>query len=161
MRKIIAAGGAVAVLALAGCGGSSHSSGASGAGSASAGSASAAPGGAGPKAAALAARLGCKVTGTEGHQVAAHDTLQYADATGGPCSSETDIDSQGIIIITFASQAKETDWLHQNAAGQQSPSATGYDEVVSGHLWAIAAGGNGGFNTTYVLHQLGGEDTQF
>jgi hypothetical protein len=32
---------------------------------------------------------------------------------------------------------------------------------VSGHLWAIAPGGPGGFNTAGVLGKLGGQDTTF
>jgi hypothetical protein len=145
VKKIIAVGSAVAALALAGCG-SGHSSGSESSGL---------------KAASLAAKLGCKVAGTQHDQVAAHDTVQYANASGGPCSSETGIDSQGVIIITFASTGKEADWLRQNAAGQQASDPTGYPEVVSGHLWAIAPGGSGGFNTTAVLGKLGGKDTTF
>jgi len=156
MRKIIAVGVAAAALALAGCGGGSHGSASPEATpespTASSGSATAA---------ALAARLGCRVTGTQHDQLAASDTVQYAVASGGPCSSATDIDSQGLIIITFASQAKETDWLHKNAAGQKSSPAVGYFEVVAGHLWAVTSVGNGGFDTAYVLRKLGGQDTTF
>jgi hypothetical protein len=114
-----------------------------------------------PKAAALAAKLGCHVTGPEqGGEVAAYDTVQYVDASGGPCSDGT-IGNQGIIIMTFASEAKETDWLHQNAAGMNATVVNGYFEVVSGRLWAIASGGYGGFPTSYVIRKLGGKDTTF
>jgi hypothetical protein len=113
-----------------------------------------------PKAATLAAKLGCHVTGHESSQIAAYDVVQYEDASGGPCST-TAIGSQGVIIMTFPSEAKETDWLHQNAAKENATYASGYYEVVSGHLWAIASGGYGAFPTSYVIHKLGGKDTTF
>jgi hypothetical protein len=156
MKKIFAAGATVAALALAGCGGGSH-----GSGSPKPGSGSPTAGAGSLSAAALAAKLGCKVAGTAHDQVAVHDTVQYANVSGGPCSSGTDVDSQGLIIITFASGAKQADWLRQNAAGQKSSPATGYFEVVSGHLWAVTSGGNGGFDTAYILQKLGGNDTTF
>jgi hypothetical protein len=139
--KISALSAAIGIALLAGCGGA------------------AAPAGP-PKAAALAARLGCHVTSAVTGGVAAYDTVQYVNAAGGPCSNAT-IGGQGIIIMTFASQAKETDWLHQNANGMQASLITGYAEVVSGHLWAIASGGYGVFPTSYVIRKLGGKDTTF
>lgn len=137
-RTLLAA--TLAVAALAACGGSSNSG----------------P----PKAASLAAKLDCRVTGADGGQIAAYDTVQYVDASGGPCSTSA-VGGQGIIIMIFASQGKETDWLHQNAAAESSNFPDGYDEVVSGNLWAIASGGYGAFPTSYVLRKLGGKDTTF
>src|SRR5580693_5918873 len=43
--------------------------------------------------------------------------LASAHAQGGPCSDASLITDQGIVILTFPSEAKETDWLHQNDRG--------------------------------------------
>ncbi len=113
-----------------------------------------------PKAAALADKLGCQVTSPVTGGSWAYDTVQYVNAAGGPCSDAT-IGGQGIIILTFASEAKETDWLHQNGIAESSSFPDGYFELVAGHLWAIASGGYGGFPTSYVVSVLGGKDTTF
>jgi hypothetical protein len=91
-----------------------------------------------PKPASLAAKLGCHVTGPDTSGMAAYDTAQYVDAQGGSCSDASLITDQGIVILTFPSEAKETDWLHQNAQGENGSTSIAYFEVVSGHLWAIA-----------------------
>ena len=112
-----------------------------------------------PKAAALAHKLGCRVTGPESGGEATYDTVQYVDVSGSPCVTGS-FGGQGIIIMTFASAAKEVDWLHQNAAAEGSMSG-GYFEVVSGHLWAIASSGYGAFQTAHLIRKLGGRDTTF
>jgi hypothetical protein len=145
MKNRVLAGAAAGVLALAaGCGGAPHPAGP-------------------PKAAALAARLGCRVTGPEqaGGTVATYDTVQYVAANGSSCAGATfDNFDDGIIIMTFASEAKETDWLHQNAAAMTGSSG-GYTEVVSGHLWAVAYGGFGVFSASEVISKIGGKDSAF
>ena len=57
------------------------------------------------------------VTGPDTTGVGAYDTAQYVDAQGGPCSDASLITDQDIVILTVPSQAKETDWLHQNDRG--------------------------------------------
>jgi hypothetical protein len=124
-----------------------------------------------PRAGALAARLGCRVTGAaQGAGVAAYDTTQDVVASGGQCSDGSKVGAlagapgPGIDIITFASAAKEADWLHQNAAAEQAGFAggSGYFEVVSGRLWVIASDGYGAlYPAQFVVRRLGGKDTTF
>ena len=124
---------------LAGCGGAAHPAGP-------------------PKAAALAAKLGCRVESADSDPMWGYDTTQYIDATGGPCSNGTITDVYAV-IITFPSQTKENDWLHQNSIAESSSFPDGYAEAVVGHLWAVTNGG--AFPTGYVIRKLGGRDTTF
>jgi hypothetical protein len=138
----LVAAAVLAVLAVAGCGssGPQHPAGP-------------------PKAAALAARLGCHVRWADSSPQWSYDTTQYVDAFGGPCSDGT-IEQVYTTIITFPSLAKETDWLHQNGAAENSSLPDGYYDVVAGHLWAVASGGIMG-SSSYVVRKLGGKDTTF
>jgi hypothetical protein len=139
IRVVIAAIGTAALLA--GCGGAAHPAGP-------------------PKAAALAAKLGCHVTGNVSDPQWAYDAMQYVSIDGGPCAENGAINETGnLAIITFPSQAKETDWLHQNAAAENSTFPDGYFEVVAGHLWIVASGGVMG--GSFVVSKLGGKDTTF
>jgi hypothetical protein len=113
-----------------------------------------------PKAAALATKLGCRVSGADIGPQWSYDTVQYVDAAGGPCSDGTDA-YNGIVIITFASGAKETDWLHQNGAAENSSLPDGYYELAVGHLWAIAADSGSGPGVGHIISKLGGKDTTF
>ena len=112
-----------------------------------------------PKATAIASKLGCHVEWADSNPQWGYDTVQYVDANSGPCSNGT-IDQVYTVIITFPSQAKETDWLHQNSIAESSSFPDGYFEVVAGHLWIIASGGTMG-NSSYVVRKLGGKDTTF
>jgi hypothetical protein len=130
---------------LAGCGGSQP------------GSPPAGP----PTAAALAARLGCRVAHADPEPEWAADTVQYVDATGGPCSDGTDA-SLNIIIVTFASRARETSWLVQNGLGVNSSDNIGYYQLAVGPLWAIASDSGGlGTGTRHIVRVLGGKNTTF
>jgi hypothetical protein len=114
-----------------------------------------------PRAAALAARLGCRVAQADPAPNWAADTLQYMDATGGPCSDGTDA-SVHVVIVTFASPAKQADWLRQNGIGVNSSDNVGYYQLAVGHLWAIASdGGALGPGTSHIVHVLGGKSTTF
>jgi hypothetical protein len=144
--KISAGTAAIGIAAaLAGCGGSHP------------GSHPAGP----PTAAALAARLGCRVSHPDPVPEWAAGTVQYVDATGGPCSDGTDA-SLNIIIVTFASRAKETSWLRQNGLGVNSSDNIGYYQLAVGPLWAIASDSGGlGAGTRHIVRVLGGKNTTF
>jgi hypothetical protein len=145
-RKAGAATAAIGIAAvLAGCGGA-HSA--------------AQPGGP-PRAAALAARLGCRVAHADPAPEWAADTVQYVDATGGPCSDGTDA-SVNVVIVTFASPAKQADWLRQNGIGVNSSDNIGYYQLAVGHLWAIASDtGALGPGARHIAGVLGGRNTTF
>jgi len=114
-----------------------------------------------PAAAALAARLGCRVAHADADPEWAADTVQYVDAAGGPCSDGTDA-SLNIIIVTFASTAKQAAWLHQNAVGVNSSDNMGYYQLAVGKLWAIASDSGGrGTGTRHIVGVLGGRNTTF
>jgi hypothetical protein len=66
-----------------------------------------------------------------------------------------------MVIITFPSQAKENDWLHQNAAAENSNFPDGYFELVVGHLWIIGDPSGAATNLSFVIRALGGKDTTF
>jgi hypothetical protein len=110
-----------------------------------------------PKPSALASRIECRVTGPDSAPQTAYDTLQYVDVAEGPCSG-----AYGpISIITFASMAKETDWLHQNAGMENQEFGGGYFEVITGHLWVLASAGSLGRGEAYMARRLGGKDNVF
>ena len=67
--------------------------------------------------------------------------------------------TDNLAIITFRTQAKESDWLRQNAAAENSTFPDGYFEVVAGPRWIIASGGVMG--GSFVVRKLGGKDTTF
>jgi hypothetical protein len=114
-----------------------------------------------PTAAALAARLGCRVAHADPQPEWPADTVQYVDATGGPCSDGTDA-SLNIIIVTFASRARETHWLRQNGLGVNSSDNIGYYQLAVGPLWAIASDSGGlGAGTRHIVRVLGGKNTTF
>jgi hypothetical protein len=114
-----------------------------------------------PGAAALAVRLGCRVAHADPDPQWAADTVQYVDATGGPCSDGTDA-SLNIVIITFASAARQAVWLRQNGTGVNSSDNIGYYQLAVGHLWAIASDSGGlGKGTRHIVHVLGGRNTTF
>jgi hypothetical protein len=114
------------------------------------------PAAAPPRAAALAARLGCRVASADPDPQWAADTLQYVDATGGPCSDGTDA-SLHIVIVTFASAAKQAAWLRLNEIGVNSSDNAGYYQLAVGQLWAIALGAG----TGQIVRALGGRNTRF
>ncbi|HEY6275225.1 MAG TPA: hypothetical protein VIX86_02730 [Streptosporangiaceae bacterium] len=114
-----------------------------------------------PKAGALAAKLGCRVAHADPDPQWASDTVQYVDATGGPCSNGTDA-SLNIVIVTFASKARENVWLHQNEIGVNSSVVVGYYQLAVGHLWAVASD-SGGLSSGpgHIVRILGGKNTTF
>lgn len=146
IRSLAAASGALALAALAACGGG----------------APAKPAGP-PTAASLAAKLGCHVAYPDSDPISSYDIVQYVDATGGSCSDGTAADVS-ITIITFPSQTKETDWLHQNEIAESASPAggNGYFELAVGHLWAIASDSGGASSgISYIISTLGGKDSTF
>jgi hypothetical protein len=150
-RKILAVAGAGLALALAACGGT------------------AAPAPATPQPpspASIAARLGCQVSGPSISAQDAYDTVAYdaLSATGdpsSPCYVQPPPDvSEGIAsdVITFASQAKETDWLHQNDLAQAGGAVTGsgYVGLVEGNMWVVTSG-SGVVGLDNIAAKLGGK----
>jgi len=84
--------------------------------------------------------------------------VQYVTADGGPCADGGAVNITGTPdILTFATQAKERDWLRQNAAAENAEFPDGYYEVVVGPLWIVASGGV--MHGDYVVRRLGGKDT--
>src|ERR1022692_4834931 len=106
-----------------------------------------------PTAASLASKLRCHVSNyfTDGQW--AYDTEKGANLDGGPCAN----DGSGMVIITFPSQAKEDDWLHQNATAESSNFPDGYFELVVGHLWVIGDPSGAAVNLSFVTRALGGK----
>jgi hypothetical protein len=108
---------ALAVLLLAGCGGSPQQP---------------------PSARALAARMGCTVLGP-GLGFAGYDVKQDAVLTGPHACL-------GDEVYTFATAKQQADWLHQvqvSNAGQNPP----YSNLVNGNLWVVIPGPAAGVTT--------------
>ena len=63
-------------------------------------------------------------------------------------------------VITFASQAKETDWLHQNDLANSGQFAQGYVGLVEGPLWVVPDGSGvaGLKDLAATLAPLGGRE---
>jgi len=110
-----------------------------------------------PTAAFLASKLHCHVSSyfTDGQW--AYDTEKGANIDGGPCANN----GSGMVIITFPSQAKEDDWLHQNATAESSNFPDGYFELVVGNLCVSGDPSGAAMNLNLVTRALGGKDTTF
>jgi hypothetical protein len=104
------------------------------------GTASASP----PSPASLAHRLGCSLAPyADVNQQDAYDTVAYDSLTApGDPSSPCEVgDGSASDVITFASQAKETDWLHLNDLAQSAGEfGSGYVALVEGPLWVVTSG---------------------
>jgi hypothetical protein len=92
-----------------------------------------------PSPESLAALLGCQVTGPDTSQQDAYDTLAYDGLSmpGDPAAPCQVGQGQAAAVITFASQARETDWLHQNDLANAGRFAQGYVGLVVGPLWVV------------------------
>lgn len=119
-----------------------------------------------PSPASIAARLGCKLAGfADVSDQDAYDTVAY-DSLVGPSggSSLCEVSGSDVSagdasdVITFASQAKETDWLHQNDLAQAGGAVTGsgYVGLVVGNLW-IVTDGSGVAGLDNIASRLGGK----
>lgn len=118
-----------------------------------------------PSAASIAARLGCQVSGPsisaqDAYDTVAYDSLSAKGDPSTPCYVQPPPDvSQGIAedVITFASQAKETDWLHQNDLAQAGGAVTGsgYVGLVADNLWIVTSG-SGVVGLDNIANRVGG-----
>lgn len=95
-----------------------------------------------PSPASIAARLGCQVSGPDSDAQDAYDTVAYdsLSAQGNPSSLCSPGSGDAEDVITFASQAKETDWLHQNDLANSGPLANGFVGLIVGNLWIVTSG---------------------
>jgi hypothetical protein len=141
---------AVSLPLLAACGGS---------GSAASHSASPGP----PSPASIAARLGCQVSGPDSDAQDAYDTVAYdlLSAQGNPSSLCSPGSGDAKDVITFASQAKETDWLHQNDLANSGPLANGFVGLIVGNLWIVTSGSGvvGLYDLESRLAPIGGRES--
>jgi hypothetical protein len=96
-----------------------------------------------PSPATIAAWLGCQlapysdINQQDSYDTVAYDSLITPGDPSSPCQVGGGIASD---VITFASQAKETDWLHQNDLAQSNGLGTGYVALVAGPLWVVTSG---------------------
>lgn len=123
---------AAAVLALAACSSASTAH--------TAATASASP--SAPSPAAIAAALGCQLSGAatdpqDAYDTAAYDSLSAAANPASPCTVGSGVAES---VITFASESRETDWLHQNDQANSGEFAQGYVGLVAGPLWVVPDG---------------------
>src|SRR6266702_7479473 len=103
-----------------------------------------------PSPAVLAKKLGCRIDPwTDTPSVAAYDVRRAVDTTCSP--------GIGDEIMTFASAAKETDWLHQNQIANSGADAGGYPAVVAGHLWIVYPS-DAVAGTSAVIAVIGGRE---
>lgn len=98
-----------------------------------------------PSPAAVAAWLGCQLAPyADVGQQDAYDTVAYDSLTaaGNPSALCAVGNGSASDVITFASQARETDWLHQNDLAQAggAVAGSGYVDLVAGPLWIVTSG---------------------
>ena len=117
-----------------------------------------------PSPASIAAVLGCQLAPyADVSQQDAYDTVAYDSLTAKGDSSSLCTVGTGDAsdVITFASETKEDDWLHQNDLAQTvGVGGTGYVELVEGPLWVVTSGSGvvGGQDLVAVLARLGGRE---
>lgn len=99
-----------------------------------------------PSPASIAAWLGCQlapysdVNQQDSYDTVAYDALIAAGDPSSPCTPGGPSGGSADDVITFASQAKETDWLHQNDLAQSNGIGSGYVALVEGPLWVVTSG---------------------
>lgn len=115
-----------------------------------------------PSPASVASALGCQDTGPDTAPQDAYDTVAYdgLSADGNPASPCYAGNAIADAVITFASEAKETDWLKQNDLANSGQFANGYTGLVEGPLWVVPDGlGVVGLSTLQSeLGPLGGRE---
>ena len=108
-----------------------------------------------PAPAAIATWLGCQlapyadVSQQDSYDTVAYDSLITPGDPSSPCQVDGGIASDA---ITFASQARETDWLHQNDLAQSNGLGNGYVALVAGPLWVVTSGS--GVADTGIISRL-------
>lgn len=149
--RVLAVAAAFAVLPLTACG--------SAASTAHAVAASSHPA---PSPALIAAVLGCQLAGPsvdpqDAYDTTAYDALSAAGNRASPCYAGT---ATADSVITFASQAEEDDWLHQNDLANSGQFANGYVGLVAGPLWVVpdGAGTAGLKDLARALAGIGGRE---
>lgn len=118
---------------------------------------------AGPSPASIAAALGCQLNGPDVSPQDAYDTTAYESlsAQGSPTSLCSVGSGTAADVIMFASEAKETDWLHQNDLAESQQFASGFSGLVTGNLWVVTDGGGvvGLDDIAKALAPLGGKES--